>query len=236
MIQVPCLITDVNTIAYRLKLARELREWTQDDLAEAAGVSQGTIGNIESGLRKRPRDLLAIAKALNVSPSWLQDGFGQMDEAIPYSENTVKLSDFSGSTVFAYSDKTFSRAPAVEWAHLGDVLLTSNKKLGHESFQAFMPSRDHGENVKLVRVEDDSLAPRIARGDWVAIDPDNRKPERGSVTLFRAKSDGAFFLRRYQPLTHPAFEAIDANGNVMDSNRHSLEVVGVACGVRLSDL
>lgn len=40
------------TTAERLKYARELRGWTQTRLAVAADVSQGTIGNIESGARQ----------------------------------------------------------------------------------------------------------------------------------------------------------------------------------------
>lgn len=234
--QVPCLITDVNTIGERLKLARDLKSWTQEDLANAAGVSQGTIGNIESGLRKRPRELLAIAKALGVGADWLQDGIGNFAEGKTDSERPIGLSAIPLSTVSTYSDTNFFRAPAIDWARLGEVLFRPNKELDQSSFQPFLPSREHGPNVKLIKVEDDSLAPRISRGDWVAIDPDNVKPERGNVILVRAKSDGVFFLRRFQPLIHPAFEAVDAKGNVMDSTRHLLEIVGVACGVKLFDL
>lgn len=71
----------MNTIAERLKIAREAAKLTQPELAAKAGVSQGTIGNIESGLRKRPRDLLSIAAALGVNPEWLETGKGQMHSA-----------------------------------------------------------------------------------------------------------------------------------------------------------
>jgi transcriptional regulator with XRE-family HTH domain len=81
--QVHRLITDVNHIAQRLLEARLSKEWTQGQLASAAGVSQGTIGNIESGLRKNPRELLAIASALGVSPDWLKTGKGSKEPAAP---------------------------------------------------------------------------------------------------------------------------------------------------------
>lgn len=71
-------ITPVKTIAERMRAARERAGLTQPALAQRANVSQGTIGNIESGLRKRPRDLLAIAAALHVSPLWLETGQGPM--------------------------------------------------------------------------------------------------------------------------------------------------------------
>lgn len=72
--QMACQITSVKTIADRLKEERIARGWSQIELAEKAKVSQGTIGNVESGTRKQPRDLLKIAAALGVRAEWLQDG------------------------------------------------------------------------------------------------------------------------------------------------------------------
>jgi transcriptional regulator with XRE-family HTH domain len=71
-------VKNLRTIAERMKELREARGWSQEQLAEKAGVTQGTIGNIESGLRKQPRQLLALAKALDVEPDWLQSGQGPM--------------------------------------------------------------------------------------------------------------------------------------------------------------
>lgn len=105
VMQEPCLITSVNTIAERLKQTREDLKLSQDQLAKQAGVSQGTIGNIESGTRKNPRELLAIARALGVTPEWLKSGkgirtipsfhkstpeeFEQADAALNYEKNNV---------------------------------------------------------------------------------------------------------------------------------------------------
>jgi transcriptional regulator with XRE-family HTH domain len=67
----------VKTIAERLAHAREtVAKLSQDELAQQAGVSQSTIGNIEAGLRKNPRELLAIAKAAGVHAEWLKTGRG----------------------------------------------------------------------------------------------------------------------------------------------------------------
>lgn len=71
------VITDVNTIAERLKQARDEQNLSQKQLAKKSGVSQGTIGNVESGARKDPRELLAIARALGVDPEWLKSGNGR---------------------------------------------------------------------------------------------------------------------------------------------------------------
>ncbi len=78
------LITNVNdedltTLAGRVKWARKKRELSQAALAKAAGVSQGTIGNVESGERKKPRELVSIARALRVFPAWLDTARGDWD-------------------------------------------------------------------------------------------------------------------------------------------------------------
>jgi transcriptional regulator with XRE-family HTH domain len=57
-----------------MREAREAAGLTQPELAARAGVTPGTIGNIEAGTRRQPRQLLAIADALGVRPEWLQDG------------------------------------------------------------------------------------------------------------------------------------------------------------------
>lgn len=74
MKQVPVNITDVETIGSRTKARREELDLTQVGLAARAGVSPGTIGNFESGIRESPRQLLEIAAALGVTPEWLKTG------------------------------------------------------------------------------------------------------------------------------------------------------------------
>jgi transcriptional regulator with XRE-family HTH domain len=72
----------VKSIAERTKEARDALGLSQVDLAARAKVSPGTIGNLEAGTRKSPRELLAIAAALKVSPEWLKSGKGPR-EAVP---------------------------------------------------------------------------------------------------------------------------------------------------------
>jgi len=72
----------MNTLKERLtwaraqKTERDQHEFTQQDLADKAGVSQGSIGHLESGRTKTSRRLTAIAHALGVDPVWLAEGKG----------------------------------------------------------------------------------------------------------------------------------------------------------------
>lgn len=71
----------IDSIAARLIVARTRRQLTQEEVAKRAGVTQGTIGNIEADIRRNPRELLAIAAAVGVRPEWLRDGKGPMETA-----------------------------------------------------------------------------------------------------------------------------------------------------------
>ncbi len=61
----------MSNIGKRLIEARTKLNWSQQDLAAKAGVSQGTIGHLESGRNKSSTALPRIAAALGVTVEWL---------------------------------------------------------------------------------------------------------------------------------------------------------------------
>lgn len=212
--------------------------FSQADLARASKKSSAAVTHWVKGQTSEIKSDAAagIQEKTGFSAVWIATGKGpkRIDESVDGKPlSALEPSPFYTSR---YSDTNLARAPVIEWARLGVDLLKETDELGDGPTQEYVPLGSPGRRVKLVPVTDDCLSPRLAPGDFVAIDPDNRRPERGQVTLFRATSDGTFFLRRFQPLVHPAFEAIDSRGNALDSVRHGLEIVGVRCGVRLTDL
>lgn len=89
--QAPGLITFVTeeedqlrTLGDRVKWARKERGLSQAALGKAAGVSQGTIGNIEAGIRRQPREIVQIASALDASVTWLSSGKGEWQASSPF--------------------------------------------------------------------------------------------------------------------------------------------------------
>lgn len=67
----------MDTLGDRVREARNRKLWTQRDLAQAAGLTPVTVSRIETGKHnRRPyrESLEAIAKALDVSPTWLAFG------------------------------------------------------------------------------------------------------------------------------------------------------------------
>ena len=85
----------MNTLAERLRYARNLRNLTQKELAIRANVSQGAISNYENQFRYHPRNILRLATALNVNPLWLFHGTAPMEIviAIPASAVTEALGE-----------------------------------------------------------------------------------------------------------------------------------------------
>lgn len=73
---------DMLTLRERLAWARQQKsdrdgaEFTQKDLARLAGVTQGNIAHLESGRTLTSRNIVSIAQALSVDPTWLAEGKG----------------------------------------------------------------------------------------------------------------------------------------------------------------
>ena len=61
-------------IGDRIRIARLNLELSQSALAKRANVSQGTIGQLESGRNQSSAKIVELASALNVSPEWLLYG------------------------------------------------------------------------------------------------------------------------------------------------------------------
>jgi transcriptional regulator with XRE-family HTH domain len=63
-----------DNVGGRLRLARNEKGWTQQELAVRARTTQAVIQKIENGRSHRPRCLEHLAQALGVSPAWLMFG------------------------------------------------------------------------------------------------------------------------------------------------------------------
>lgn len=81
----------MSTLAQRLQRARQAVDLTQAQLARATGLSQSTIGMLESGTNRGTAKIAQLARVLGVTPIWLADGVGPMhaSDALPRSEATA---------------------------------------------------------------------------------------------------------------------------------------------------
>lgn len=69
------------TLAERITYARKRKGWQKIDLARAVGVSSASVTQWEQGQTKglKPENLVAVARALDVSTDWLGARKGPME-------------------------------------------------------------------------------------------------------------------------------------------------------------
>jgi transcriptional regulator with XRE-family HTH domain len=118
-------IRDMDTLAKRLIWAREQKGLTQASLAKLSGVTQSTIGNLESGIRASARRIVDIAAALDVNPAWLANGQGEAKEVDSTTVGVAEPIAAYGKTLDAPRSKAVGR----DADYLEDASLSSETTL-----------------------------------------------------------------------------------------------------------
>ncbi|MFG5779898.1 XRE family transcriptional regulator [Comamonas sp. J-3] len=167
----------MNTIAERLKQAREELGLTQPELAAKAKVSQGTIGNIETGLRKRPRELLAIASALGVDPAWLESGKGHKQQAQSASVAVTNLSPTPQPGTPAVHIPLLANAgsmgPGTDVEH--DDVMVGSLAISPDWLDKRIRPSSH-DALRFIHAYGDSMYPTFEDGDILLVDTGRRDP------------------------------------------------------------
>lgn len=112
----------MGTLASRLTLAREAKSLSQSDLARLVGIKPQAIQAIEAGRVEKPRNIVAIAKILDVDAGFLLTG----EEATASSDlNEVPLVGYVGAGAtahfYANADEGLGTAPAPDGATASTV-------------------------------------------------------------------------------------------------------------------
>lgn len=86
---------DPGTLGKRVRLAREARQLTQEQLGQLAGISQKAVAKIELDKQGPPKrkTLMGLAKALQVPPSWIEYGSDRFEANETIYESARLLSD-----------------------------------------------------------------------------------------------------------------------------------------------
>lgn len=106
---------------------------------------------------------------------------------------------------------------------MGEVLNRDNDEWPIEAMREIHTNKPVSRKTKWLEVQDDLLAPKVLKGDLVAVDPDG-SPKLDSLVLAVA-ADGSYMLRFWRPLSGGQFELFDSAGRSMDSTRHGVRVV-----------
>lgn len=184
----------MKTLAERLTWAREQKGLTQAALAKLGGVTQSTIGNLESGLRQSARRIIDIATALDVDPMWLANGEGEPKVAVPTSN---------------VSDTASAPRARIEVGDEPDVIAIRRVRIelraGFTGFDTIPEVEDGGvlhvpreviESQRLnpasllaIGVKGDSMEPMLFEGDSVVVNTIDKQPVNRGIYAVNFKNE-----------------------------------------------
>lgn len=198
------------SIADRVKIQRTHLGLTQTELANRIGISQQSLQKIEDGRTSNPRKLLALAKALECTPEWLQFGIengreASNVEAAPFHAPSKKLPVISQVQAGAWSE-------AIDYRSLGDDI-----EWEESPFSA-------SDNAFWLKVVGDSMTSpvgvSIPEGHLILVDP-NVPADNGSLVVAKLEgTDEVTFKKlfidagqKYLKPLNPNYRPIEINGN-----------------------
>lgn len=210
----------MSEIKDRLREARRNKGLSQAGLSKLLGVSQASIAAIEAGRNKRPTNLVSIAKALDVSPYWLETG-KEDKEIISNATPLGKIEEWDNDTPLSEDD---CEAPLYK-----DVKLSAGNGFADdiEDYNGYKlrfsrkTLRKHGispENVVCVMADGDSMEPVFPSGATLGIDTGSKNIRDGQIYainhggLLRTKilhklPDNKVRIRSYNQSEYPDEEA-----------------------------
>lgn len=164
-------------------------DFTQQDLATRAGVTQGSIAHLESGRTKTSRSLTKIAAALGVTTEWLADGKGDPYAAPPLGNDAQ--TQFPGSmAVRSSADESPLHVPVRK---VSDFRLSA----GVTGFQVELDHRHGGmwelptrwldrkglnpTHLLAIEVKGESMEPNLYEGDLIVINTADTRLVNGEV-------------------------------------------------------
>lgn len=167
-------------IAARLKRLRKEKGLTQADLAELANTTQQTIQRIESRQSKGKRVVEQVAKALEVSPSWLL--FGEKKD-VPSK----------------ISSPQFRQIPVLSWISAGNGISTEHYDINDISEYVSVPMCLCGPKSYALIIKGDSMEcnspgkKSFLTGEKIVIDPE-KMPYSSCfvVALINSQSEAVF--------------------------------------------
>lgn len=188
-------IRTLDSVGKRVAFARTFRSLTQQELASSAGVAQSSLASLESGRNKGSRNLVSLAKALNVSPDWLDTGktYGRSLTQILndgfYLGGNVSVAEGEANVAVSPQAPT---TKGINNLNLGLRMLNwtarsifdpeTAYKQTIEGQNRFNWPHEHSEQAFLLRVPFDQHNPNVKAGDIILVEP-HHEPAHGKVVI-----------------------------------------------------
>lgn len=141
-------------VGERIRECREKLGMTQDELAQATGYkSRSSINKIEKGGNDLPQSKIVLfAKILNTTPAYLMG----WEDNNPVESNATMLPDSNVRMIPVYESVS-----AGFGAHAENMIV--------DYMPLYIVSAAEAENTLIIRVEGDSMYPKIEDGDSIQV-------------------------------------------------------------------
>jgi transcriptional regulator with XRE-family HTH domain len=174
------------TLGNRVKEERKKIKWSQTDLAEALGVSQASISEIERGIIKSTSLVIPIAKALKVDPVYLADGVSSTihREPVSFAEpQNIVANDIFFLSQYDISDSVDSN----------DIDFSDPMPFSHNLIKAY--SFPKPKFLAVLRANGSAMSPTIEHGHTLIINTTDIKLKNAKIYLICI--DNTLFLKRF---------------------------------------
>ncbi|UYZ58070.1 XRE family transcriptional regulator [Hymenobacter latericus] len=148
----------------RLRIVRQVRGLTQQQMADLLGVKRPTVTQLEAGRHQPSQDVLeTIVRKLEISRNWLWFGIGPMEEATPGLNGNARLAHPLDEE--DYEDWIHITVPAR--AGFGDLCDLDTTQF--DTIRIYSPSPElRGRKTWVIDVDGDSMEPQLRSGMQVA--------------------------------------------------------------------
>lgn len=205
----------LDSFAERLAFLRDEHQLTQAQLAAKSGLSQATIGNLETGRNKGTKKILELAKALKITPEWLIQG-GNLNQAkgaylrkemnvLSQEENRrAVLANLLNNAIMApevedepalQAHKTSSSPsrilPIISWCN--EALSTPREAhLSDKTLGEFMSPFEQSPEAFWMKISDDVMEPAYLHDDLILVDPVITHQNNDDVVILDARDNSGF--------------------------------------------
>lgn len=179
----------------RIKKARAHAGLTQGQLADAVGVKQASISDLETGKSQSSSYSASIAKICGVDALWLEKGRGEMLVTASAETGTLyspKESDYA-------LIRQYSAVGECGGGYLNDHIELSDGLAFKRDWLARIGAK--AENLAVIYATGDSMEPYIFDGDVVLFDTSDTQPKHGQVYVVRRPDSSVSIKRLVQHLT-----------------------------------
>jgi len=156
---------DLTHIGKRIRQVRMHLEKSQKEFADALGISQSRLSEIENSRNVKESILFLISRTFKVSLEWLKHGTGEMflpkEELIPTELVAIPVITEAGAGV----------------RYTPDHVLIERSRLKHYKVEAF-------------KVVGDSMMPTIQEGEYVLIDRQDTELYDNAIYLIACQENG----------------------------------------------